>query len=65
MSQKTNPADAGKPDLRPEAQTDESHGSVKGQQVTDDTVKKVDVKSGAETSAGRGGIGGHHPSRYR
>jgi hypothetical protein len=65
MSEKKNPAAQGKPDLRPEAQTDESQGSVKGRQVTDDTVEKVDVQKGAEMSAGRGGIGAHHPKRYR
>jgi hypothetical protein len=65
MSHKTDPAEQGKPDLRPEAQQDENHGSVKGKQVNDDTVDKIDVQAGAEVSAGRGGTGGHHPHRYR
>ncbi len=34
MSHPKNPAEEGKPDFSPEAQADESHGSVKGSQLS-------------------------------
>ncbi len=65
MSQEKNPADAGKPDLRPEAQTDESHGRIKGQQLNDRNDPEIDSPRGAETGGGVGGGGPHRPGRHR
>jgi hypothetical protein len=65
MSKPTDPRQAGKPDLRPEAQTDESHGSLKSQQLTDRTMRENDINRGAEGGAGRGGTGAQDPSGAR
>ena len=61
MSHPKNPDAEGKPDFRPEAQQDESHGSVKGEQLTDRTMRGNDLPRGAERGAGRGGAGGQDP----
>lgn len=65
MSKTTNPADAGKPDLRPEAQTGESHGKIKSEQLTDRTMPENDINRGAEGGAGRGGAGVQDQGRGR
>lgn len=55
---KSNPSDSGKPNLRPEAQTDESHGgAIKSRQVTNRNASEDDLPRGAEAGHGRGGGG--------
>lgn len=65
MSHPKNPQEEGKPDLRPEAQTDESHGALKGRQLTGRNDPEINNPRGAETGGGVGGEGAHRPGRHR
>ena len=65
MSRLCNPEQEGKPDLSPKAQADESHGSLKGQQLTGRNDPEINNSRGAETGGGMGGEGVHRPGRHR
>jgi hypothetical protein len=65
MSHPKNPQEEGKPDFSPKAQADESHGSVKGQQLTGRNDPEINNSRGAETAGGVGGAGPHRPGRHR
>ncbi|MBF7013863.1 hypothetical protein QUC32_03375 [Novosphingobium resinovorum] len=59
MSHPRHPEEEGKPDLSPKAQADESHGSLKGQQLTGRNDPEINNSRGAETG---GGV--HRPGRH-
>ena len=65
MSHPKNPEEEGKPDFSPQAQADESHGSVKGSQLTGRNDPEINNSRGAETGGGVGGAGPHRPGRHR
>lgn len=48
MSKKTNPADEPATDKDPAHQTDESHGAVRGRQVTGNNRATKDLPRGSE-----------------
>ncbi|WP_156135335.1 hypothetical protein [Novosphingobium malaysiense] len=52
MSKKTNPAEDHGPDKSPAHQTDEAKGSLKHEQVTDDTMRQKDLPRGSEKVTG-------------
>lgn len=65
MSHPKNPQEDGKPDLRPQAQANESHGSLKGPQLSARNDPEINNSRGAETGGGLGGAGPHRPGRHR
>lgn len=56
---------SGEESKKPQNQTDESFGSVKGEQLNDRNSPEIDNPRGAETGGGVGGGGPHRPGRHR
>jgi hypothetical protein len=65
MSHPKDPQEDGKPDFRPEAQVDEAHGAIKGEQLNGRNDPEINNARGAETGGGVGGGGPHRPGRQR
>jgi hypothetical protein len=51
--------------LQPPGPGDESHGSIKGSQLTGRNDPEINNSRGAETGGGVGGAGPHRPGRHR
>lgn len=65
MSHPRDFKEEGKPDFSPKAQANESHGAVKGAQLSGRNDPEINNSRGAETGGGMGGAGPHRPGRHR